>query len=123
MKNKGAPMPRVELTPSQVAFIKQNCLDSIHFLDQIMSRPEADERALPYLTERRVKFQQLYDDLCGVQGNVDARPADCRFRLKDEGKPYPRSGCRACGANLTTLGNYCRDVDRTKHVAPGHDSG
>lgn len=77
-------MPAVELTPSQIAFIKQNCLDSIHFLDQIMARPEAGERALPYLRERRIQFKLLYDD-------------------------------------LNNLNNP--DVGRTKHVAPGHDSG
>ena len=37
----------------------------------------------------------------------DIRPANCRFRLQDEGKPYPRSGCSACGATVTTLGNKC----------------
>jgi hypothetical protein len=39
---------------------------------------------------------------------TDTRPADCRFRLKDEGKPYPRSSCPACGRTVTTgLGNKC----------------
>lgn len=28
------------------------------------------------------------------QGN---RPANCRNRLRDEGKAYPRSGCASCG--------------------------
>lgn len=28
----------------------------------------------------------------------DTRPANCRFRLKDEGKPYPRTGCKGCNA-------------------------
>lgn len=32
----------------------------------------------------------------------DARPANCRFRLKDEGKSYPKSGCVACGKTIMT---------------------
>ncbi|MRX32783.1 hypothetical protein [Aminobacter sp. MDW-2] len=27
-------------------------------------------------------------------------PANCRNRLRDEGKPYPRSGCASCGSGL-----------------------
>jgi len=38
----------------------------------------------------------------------EARPANCRFRLHDEGKPYPRSSCTACGKSITTgLGKQC----------------
>lgn len=40
--------------------------------------------------------------------DAEARPANCRFRLQDEGKPYPRSACQACGAKVTTgLGKSC----------------
>lgn len=36
------------------------------------------------------------------------RPANCRFRLQDEGKSYPRSSCAACGKTISTgLGNHC----------------
>jgi hypothetical protein len=39
---------------------------------------------------------------------IDRRPPNCRFRLKDEYKPYPRSGCKACGKNIMTgLGGEC----------------
>lgn len=39
---------------------------------------------------------------------TDTRPAECRFRLQDEAKPYPRSSCRACGKNIKTgLGTTC----------------
>lgn len=31
---------------------------------------------------------------------IDPRPANCKFRLMDEGKPYPKSGCEACQINL-----------------------
>lgn len=38
----------------------------------------------------------------------DKRPEECRFRLRDEGKAYPKSGCLACGRTiLTGLGNDC----------------
>lgn len=30
--------------------------------------------------------------------SVDHRPSNCRFRLRDEGKAYPRSGCNGCNA-------------------------
>lgn len=45
---------------------------------------------------------------------IDNRPAECRFRLQDEGKPYPRSFCRACGRSIFRgLGNHCRLADLT----------
>lgn len=38
----------------------------------------------------------------------DPRPANCRFRLMDEGKEYPRSRCNGCGRSITTgLGRRC----------------
>lgn len=38
----------------------------------------------------------------------DRRPANCRFRLQDEGRAYPRSSCAACGKTITTgLGVAC----------------
>lgn len=50
---------------------------------------------------------------------TDGRPANCRFRLQDEGKAYPRSGCRACGRNIATgLMGRCtmRDKDIPEEV-------
>lgn len=39
---------------------------------------------------------------------MDTRPAQCRFRLQDEGKGYPRSSCAACGKTIGTgLGKHC----------------
>jgi hypothetical protein len=38
----------------------------------------------------------------------DTRPVNCRFRLQDEGKAYPRSSCPSCGATVTSgLGTHC----------------
>lgn len=49
---------------------------------------------------------------------TDARPPGCRFRLIDEGKPYPRSGCTACGKTIMTgLGRVC-DVPAPKSISP-----
>lgn len=40
----------------------------------------------------------------------DTRPTNCRFRLQDEGKAYPRSSCQACGKGVTTgLGSRCTE--------------
>jgi hypothetical protein len=42
---------------------------------------------------------------------MDMRPADCRFRLADEGKAYPKSSCTACGRSVATgLGRSCGKV-------------
>ena len=39
---------------------------------------------------------------------ADTRPTNCRFRLQDEGKAYPRSSCKACGKHVFTgLGREC----------------
>ncbi|AMO44242.1 hypothetical protein DSS3P8_184 [Roseobacter phage DSS3P8] len=38
---------------------------------------------------------------------ADTRPANCRERLREEGKSYPRSGCGVCGTNLRT-GLVCK---------------
>ena len=32
----------------------------------------------------------------------DTRPLDCRLRLRDEGKAYPKSGCTTCRTSLAT---------------------
>lgn len=36
---------------------------------------------------------------CGGPSS-DTRPANCRERLQEEGKPYPKSRCVACGQAL-----------------------
>lgn len=43
----------------------------------------------------------------------DHRPANCRFRLQDEGKPHPRSSCQHCGRSVVSgLGTKCQyDID------------
>lgn len=35
---------------------------------------------------------------------TDTRPAECRERLHDEGKPYPRSNCESCGSKVRFRG-------------------
>ena len=38
---------------------------------------------------------------------ADTRPVNCRERSREEGRPYPRSSCPACGASIST-GLKCR---------------
>lgn len=63
------------------------------------------------------KVEQLTFPLLSCWAMRDAfwerRPSKCRFRLKDEGKGYPRSGCAACGATVANLGTSCRLVDNS----------
>ncbi len=56
---------------------------------------------IPGVTELLAKHK-----LAQIHG-ADKRPVNCRFRLQDEGKPYPRSSCFSCGAKLATLGSEC----------------
>ena len=50
---------------------------------------------------------------------TDPRPTNCRFRLQDEGKSYPRSSCTACHRGiLTGLGTSCAEVVGTPTPAP-----
>jgi hypothetical protein len=45
---------------------------------------------------------------------IDTRPAECRNRLRDEGKAYPRSGCVSCKATVVTgFGKSC-ERDKTE---------
>lgn len=49
---------------------------------------------------------------------IDNRPTNCRFRLMDEGKTYPRSMCNACGKTIMSgLGKECT----TLPAAPAPD--
>lgn len=49
---------------------------------------------------------------------TDHRPSQCRFRLRDEGKAYPRSSCDACGKTVFIgLGTYCTAVRIVDHEA------
>jgi len=53
--------------------------------------------------QRKEKDKQVVESV----KPADDRPAGCRFRLQDEGKPYPRSSCNACGKSLVNIGNEC----------------
>ena len=53
---------------------------------------------------------------------ADNRPRDCRFRLRDEGKPYSRSSCSACNRNIATgLGRECHYGSPTLPTPGGSD--
>lgn len=51
----------------------------------------------------------LHEQLMRAKGKdvPNPHPANCRERLRAEGKPYPRSSCGACGANIRT-GLLCK---------------
>lgn len=52
----------------------------------------------------------------------DTRPENCMFRLKDEGKPFPKSSCEGCGLNIGTgLGKYCAEGEALGDVASDED--
>lgn len=63
--------------------------------------PDASSRQFPALSyeladsmmAERAKHQ-------GPEAAPDPRPANCKFRLMSEGKPYPKSGCEVCRINL-----------------------
>lgn len=62
--------------------------------------------------------------LSAHNSSIDNRPSNCRFRLKDEGKGYPKSGCQACGKNIMTgLGKECHYEIKEGHtiVCPSCD--
>lgn len=51
----------------------------------------------------------IKSDVTPKKQQADKRPANCRHRLYDEGKAYPRSGCDGCGQTIFTgLGATCR---------------
>ena len=50
---------------------------------------------------------------------TDTRPINCRFRLRDEVKPYPKSSCEGCGLSITTgLGKQCKQGSKQPDPAP-----
>lgn len=43
----------------------------------------------------------------------EIRPEKCRFRLRDEGQPYPKSSCEHCRVSvLNGLGDECQAIKR-----------
>lgn len=69
---------------------------------------------------RSVKVEPLYATPANSRAEqvmVDTRPHNCRFRLRDEGKAYPRSSCRACGKTIMTgLGENCTRIQPTTNT-------
>lgn len=54
---------------------------------------------------------------------MDSRPTNCTFRLQDEGKPYPKSGCHACGRNIMTgLGRQCKEGSKVDGLLSDYSS-
>lgn len=69
--------------------------------------------ALKIIREDLISIQKRLDALIVNQWDVDnqipkvppvdMRPANCRDRLQEEGKPYPRSGCQVCNKSIFDL--------------------
>lgn len=53
-----------------------------------------------------------------IPENRDTRPANCRQRLIDEGKPYGRSTCQSCGSILRGVPDRCRTPENRGQDAP-----
>lgn len=64
-----------------------------HELDAATAYRSADAM----MTERR---KRQSEKPAAVVRADDPRPANCKFRLMNEGKPYPKSGCEVCRINL-----------------------
>lgn len=54
---------------------------------------------------------------------TDQRPADCRQRLIDEGKAYPKSSCLACGLSVFApgFGENCASYAEKVEVVVGRE--
>ncbi|AWY09310.1 hypothetical protein vBRpoSV10_188 [Ruegeria phage vB_RpoS-V10] len=63
---------------------------------------EDGSMAIFYFLPEGVIILTPYGEIEQYGPKIDTRPANCRERLREEGKSYPRSGCGACGANLRT---------------------
>lgn len=60
----------------------------------------AAEGSMPARTEFTARLAVIMPDVdTSTPKPVEPgwRPMDCRNRLRDEGKPYPKSGCASCG--------------------------
>ena len=66
---------------------------------ELLGALDADEKE-SYLdqVEREVTDPRVYP----TKTVHDPRPANCRFRLHDEGKAYPKSSCSGCGRSVVT---------------------
>lgn len=48
---------------------------------------------------------------------IDPRPTNCRERLRDEGRSYPRTGCAACNFFLGKSPFECREPEIAAELA------
>lgn len=68
---------------------------------------------------RLMKDRDEWRDKALKSSPAEPRPANCRNRRRDEGKPYPKSGCHACGTGGMTgcpheRGALPADADRLR---------
>ncbi|QIV65837.1 hypothetical protein Cp1R7AA1_179 [Mesorhizobium phage Cp1R7A-A1] len=62
--------------------------------------------------------QTRYEAQVSVYKELYGRPEGCRNRLRDEGKPYPKSGCTVCKNGGMVGCRYERDVADVSSMNP-----
>lgn len=88
-------------------------VNGLEELREVVEMAIGDDRYLPVPeikegeTFHRLKSGQVVITSTEVK---DTRPANCRNRLRDEGKPYPKSSCYHCGT-LLIPNHACRPFD------------
>jgi hypothetical protein len=96
MTDQGSANVDLALIEVFAALIIDGCTDAV-----IESDP-SEKRILhePYRTVMNNIMEVFYEfeDQDEVEG--DNRHVNCRERLRQEGHPYPKSGCNACGGGL-----------------------
>jgi len=69
------------------------------------------ENVLRGFTTAIYRYKSMHDQIPlyrWQETKVETRPDNCRHRLQEEGKSYPRSSCRACGKTVASgLGTKC----------------
>lgn len=76
-------------------------------LDLIVHQTAAKER-IRWLSIQLARALAATEDSADAKERTDLRPTNCRFRLQDEGKAFPKSSCQGCGKSITSgLGREC----------------
>lgn len=90
-------------------------VDAVRAWAQEVSGKKADVERAKKEAELRKQIENLQNQLAGLHETNhanDPRPQNCRDRLREEGKAYPRSTCTACSSSIAT-GLSCRYGSKT----------
>lgn len=100
-----------------LVFLKNNGADNVAIAASIVNTVAGDFVKLDQLRTIVNTLHGLAAPEAGIPAPVqqdDSRPLNCRFRLMDEGKPYPRSRCGGCQRTIMSgLGAKCIHTQRT----------